>query len=360
MNPEKPFYAEKTKNKRPESQCTIYVDGTAGEEFREGIDIELSHWVPNRTENQYKAGTSTEICFKYLEANKNPSYDLVMNNHLDVDGILSTFVLCYPKTALAYRGVLVDAAKTGDFWAWSERRSLKLFQELTLFYRHLEASSIDLQKAYELCFDFILKLLISPETISPVQSILERQFSLIERKEIERSEISHRLTAYFIPQALSKRKVKEFLQIPKFNEPLSEEFLFWPQVRNRLDEEKMHLVAIETENGIHYDLWYPGYVWADTQGLWRPQGLILPNSMEAPIQIQWPTLSQVIQKLNEIETVACSWQLFPEINLFRQKNPRKFPVVATTVDQNNEAKESGLSLETVTEVFREAALYDPA
>lgn len=359
MTPEKPFYAEKSKSKKPESQCTIYVDGTAGEEFLEGIDIELSHWVPNRTETQYKAGTSTEVCLKYLEANESLSYDLVINNHLDVDGILSTFALCYPKIALASQDVLVGAAKTGDFWAWSEGRSLKLFQELTLLYRHLEDSPIDLQKAYELCFDFILKLLESPEVTSPVQGILERQFSLIEQGEIERSEISHHLTAYFVPQALSKGKLKNFLQIPKFNTPLSEELSFWPQVRNRLDEEKMQLVAVETKNGIHYELWYPGYVWADTQGLWRPPGLTLPDSMEAPIQIQWPDLSQVIQRLNEIETGACSWKLFPEINLFKQRNPRKFPVVATTLDQNNEAKESGLSLETVATTFRGAALYDP-
>ncbi|MBX9786987.1 MAG: hypothetical protein K2Y08_06585 [Alphaproteobacteria bacterium] len=355
MNPEKRFYIKGSKSKRPQSQCAIYVDGTAGEEFREGIDIELSHWVPNRTENQYKAGTSTEICFKYLNANESSSYDLVINNHLDVDGILSTFVLCYPKIALAHRDVLVGASKAGDFWAWAEGHSLKLFQELTLFYRRFDTSLVDLQKAYELCFDFILNLLKSPEAVSPVQDILERQFSLIDRGEIERREISHRLTAYFVPQTLSKGKVKEFLQIPKFNEPLSEEFPFWPQVRNRLDEEKIHLVAVATESGIHYDLWYPGYVWADTQGLWVPPGLILPDSMEAPLQLQWPALSQVIQKLNEIETGVCSWQLFPEINLFRQRNPRKFPVVATTVGQNDEAKESGLSLETVTDIFREIA-----
>ena len=354
MNLEKPFYAQGSRSKKPESQCTIYVDGAAGEEFREGVDIELSHWVPNRTEKQYKAGTSTEICLKYLEANESLSYDLAINNHLDVDGILSTFVLCYPKITLTYRDILVGASKTGDFWAWSEGRSLKLFQELTLLYRHLESSSIDLQKAYELCFDFILKLLESPEVTSPVQGILERQFSLIEQGEIERNEISHHLTAYFVPEALSKGKIKEFLQIPKFNTPLSEELPFWPQVRNRLDEEKMHLVAVETKNGIHYDLWYPGYVWADTQGLWRPPGLILPNSMEAPLHIQWPSLSQVVQHLNEIETGDCSWQLFPEMNLFRQKNPRKFPVVAATLDQNNEVKESGLSLETITDVFRKA------
>jgi hypothetical protein len=260
------------------------------------------------------------------------------------------------RSALAHRDVLVGASKTGDFWAWSEGRSLKLFQELTLLYRRFDASPVDLQKAYELCFDFILNLLKSSETVSPAQDILERQFSLIEQGKIDRNEISPQLTAYFVPQTLSKGRVKEFLQIPKFNDPLSEQLPFWPQVRNRLDEEKIQLFAVETENGIHYDLWYPGYVWADTQGLWRPPGLILSDTMEAPLQIQWPALSQVIQELNEIETGACSWQLFPEINLFRQENPRKFPVVATTLDQNNEAKESGLSLETVTIAFRKIVI----
>lgn len=117
MKPEKRFYITDSKVQRPLSTCTIYVDGTGGEDFREGVDIELSHWMPNRTLDQYKAGTSTEICFKFLEDKNAAPYDLVVNNHLDMDGLLSVFVLAYPSEAMRYRDILCDTSKTGDFWA---------------------------------------------------------------------------------------------------------------------------------------------------------------------------------------------------------------------------------------------------
>lgn len=43
MTQEKRFYIEGSSAERPDSRCSIYVDGTAGEAFREGIDVELSH-----------------------------------------------------------------------------------------------------------------------------------------------------------------------------------------------------------------------------------------------------------------------------------------------------------------------------
>lgn len=186
MKAEKCFYAKGSKIRRPDSQCTIYVEGTAEADFRVGIDIELSHWIPNRTENRFKAGTSTEIGFKFLESLKTPFYDLVINNHLDIDGLLSAFVLSYPTIALHHRDDLINAAKAGDFWAWSDGKALILFQELTLLYRRLEMKKVDLQTAYGTCFEFILEILKAPETTSPVQGILEEQFSLIKKGEIQR------------------------------------------------------------------------------------------------------------------------------------------------------------------------------
>lgn len=349
MKPEKCFYVEGSKGKRPKSRCTIYVDGTAGADFREDLDIELSHWIPNRTEERYKAGTSTEICFKFLEANKISPYDLVVNNHLDIDGLLSVFVLAYPTIALQYREVLSNASKAGDFWAWSEGRALTLFQELTLLYRRPEVKKADLQRAYEICFDAILKILKAPKTLSPIQEILEKQFALIDQGKIERQEVSPRFVTYYVPKAIVKGKA--FLQIPSFNEPVSEHLPFWPQVRNRLDEEKIQLIAVENDQGIHFDLWYPGYVWADTRGLWRPPGLILPQTMSGPHRIDWPQLSKVIQELNDIERGPCRWQLFSGISFSGQKNPRGFPIVAATLDQNNEQCKSYLSLERVSGAF---------
>ena len=50
----------------PESEATVYVDGSPPGPFREAQDLELSHWVPNRTPERYKADTSTEICLNFV------------------------------------------------------------------------------------------------------------------------------------------------------------------------------------------------------------------------------------------------------------------------------------------------------
>jgi len=352
MKKEKNFYIKNSKAERPASRSSLYVDGTAGDDFRESIDVELSHWLPNRTEDRYKAGTSTEICFKFLEANETLPYDLVINNHLDMDGLLSVFVLCYPTVALHYKDALCKASKTGDFWGWSTGKALKLFQELTLLYRNLEKQKIDLQIAYERCFERVLKILEGGEDLTDVESILEYQSSLIEKGKIQRQELCPRIVTYFVPKAFTKGKLQEFLEIPRFNEPLSERLAFWPQVRNRLDEEKIQLVAIESEKGIHYDLWYPGYVWADTSGLWRPTGLIPPERTEDRHLIECPRLTGVIRELNDIETGPCIWNLFSGMGLFDKENPRRFPIVASTLGKEHEIKESHLSLDTVNRSFQ--------
>ncbi len=351
MKKEKNFYIKASQTERPASKSSIYVDGIAEDDFRDYVDIELSHWLPNKTEDRYKAGTSTEICFKFLEANENHPYDLVINNHLDIDGLLSVFVLCHPKIALYYKDVLCNASKTGDFWAWSAGKSLKLFQNLTQMYKKLEEQKTDLQIAYGICFDLILQILESREDKTDAQAILESQYFLIEQGKIQRQELCPILVTYFVPQNLSKGRVQEFLQVPRFNEPLSERLAFWPQVRNRLDGEKIQLVAIESEKGIHYDLWYPGHVWADTHGLWKPTGLIPPKKTEDNHLMTCPRLSRIIQELNEIETGPCSWTLFSGMGLFDKKNPRRFPIVASTLGKGNETKESHLSVDTVNHVF---------
>jgi len=351
MREEKRFYIKGSGAERPKSQCTIYVDGASGDEFREGTDVELSHWLPNRTEDRYKAGTSTEICFKFLEANKSHSYDLVVNNHLDMDGLLSVFVLVYPSVALYHREILSNAAKAGDFWAWSEGKALKIFQEVTLFYRNLEKQEVNLQKAFESCFERILMILKGSTLKADVQPILESQPSFIEQGKIQRQELASRFVMYYVPRDLSKGRMEGFLGIPEFNEPLSDRLAFWPQVRNRWDEEKIQLIAIESEKGIHYDLWYPGYVWADTHGLWRPPGLTLPLKADESHRIDWPDLSKVIEELNGIETGFCEWKLFSGLRFSGQENPRGFPIVASTLGRQNEKQESHLSLERVSRAF---------
>jgi hypothetical protein len=110
------FHIEGSRRPRPASARTIHCDGSAGAGFRSGVDLELSHWLPNRTPPRYKADSSTEICLNFAAAGEAiGACDLALNNHVDVDGVLSLFSVVAPSLALAHRATLVQAAESGDF-----------------------------------------------------------------------------------------------------------------------------------------------------------------------------------------------------------------------------------------------------
>src|SRR5262245_14716036 len=95
------FHIEGSRTPRPSARRVIYCDGGTDEQFREGVDLELSHWIPNRTPDRFKADTSTEICLRFV-ASAEQDFDLVVNNHLDVDGMLAVFTLTADTWALPH------------------------------------------------------------------------------------------------------------------------------------------------------------------------------------------------------------------------------------------------------------------
>ncbi len=78
---------------RPSAEHILFCDGTGGQIFRLATDLELSHWRPNCTPAEYRAGTSTEICYRFLDTPRPACWTVAVNNHVDVDGILSVYVL---------------------------------------------------------------------------------------------------------------------------------------------------------------------------------------------------------------------------------------------------------------------------
>jgi len=350
MIQEVPFYIEGSQAQRPLSRGTLYVDGAADEKYRDGIDQELSHWLPNRTGDRFKAGTSTEICFRFLDSSNRASYDLVINNHLDMDGLLSVFVLTYPTLALQHRQVLCDAARAGDFWAWVEGRVLVLFQELALLFEDVRRAKLDKQEAYHKCFAQVLEILQGSATVSPAQDILAAQSALIAQGKIIREELGQRLVCYTVPQETVGDRAEAFLGVAAFNEPISERLAFWPQVRNRLDAEKIHLIAVEVSEGIYYDLWFPGYCWADTRGLWHPPGLVSPLRTEDLHILQWDTLTKAAVVLKAQEQGACQWELFPGLHLGNTVNARDFPIVLSTVGKTSQLP-IGMAQKTLRRIF---------
>jgi len=153
------MYIEGTKQfERPESRRTVFADGGSNETYRPRRDVELSHWIPNRTPKAFKADTSTEICMNFVEVGK-ANYDLVVNNHADVDGVLSIFTLLHPATALAHRETLVSAAAMGDFWGWGETAAQVLFQSLTEQIDTLTDAHADPQVVFDRCLAHISTLI---------------------------------------------------------------------------------------------------------------------------------------------------------------------------------------------------------
>ena len=91
----------------------LSVDGTV-----EGA-LHLSHWEGNRTPEELRADTSTEIALNFAEWPRREEWargvEVVTNNHFDADGVLSVWSVLNGERALDLRSELVSAAEAGDF-----------------------------------------------------------------------------------------------------------------------------------------------------------------------------------------------------------------------------------------------------
>ncbi len=238
---------------RPDSRRSIFADGGSDPSMREGIDLELSHWVPNRTPAKFKADTSTEICMNFV-ASRELEYDLVVNNHADVDGILSVFTLLHPDIALAHRATIVSAAHIGDFWAWGEPAAQVLFQSLTTQIDALTTDGADPQIIYERSLahiDSVIERGFVDHDIEETLRPLTRSVEWISQAKIKRRVHHDRFVHYAVPRDLCANRWDAALRVPQFNALISDDVLFWPQARARWDREKVQLVSIETSEG-----WY--------------------------------------------------------------------------------------------------------
>ncbi|HEY6510759.1 MAG TPA: DUF6687 family protein, partial [Burkholderiaceae bacterium] len=137
-------HLEGSRRPRPRSDRTIYCDGAHDAAFRPGIDLELSHWVPNLTPARYKADTSTAICLRFVaDSSRERGFELAVNNHVDVDGTLALFVLSQPELALTHRTLLVQVAEMGDFQGWGDPPAQRLYQALVLNLRDSSLQQAD-------------------------------------------------------------------------------------------------------------------------------------------------------------------------------------------------------------------------
>jgi hypothetical protein len=169
---------------------------------------------------------------------------------------------------LAHRQTIIDAAEIGDFWGWGETPAQRVFQGITRL-----MNSGDGRAIYAEALRRIPPLIDGTDPDAPQidESLgpLRRGVELVEQGHISRSLIGARLAHYVVPSAVAGGDDERASYSPEFNEAISENAILLPQVRARCDAERACLVSVERKTGWFHDLWLPGYLWADTEGLWR-------------------------------------------------------------------------------------------
>jgi hypothetical protein len=335
---------------RPDAERIVCCDGSGGEWFRDETDLELSHWQPNRTPAEYRAGTSTEICFRFLDHPRPGSWTAAVNNHVDVDGILSIYTLLHSADALAQRKTIVEAAEMGDFWGWGEPPAQRVFQALTFAMRRGGRP----RDVYAQAFRRIPALIEGNDAELPEidRSLipLRRGVELVEQGHIARRELARRFAHYVVPNSVAGGDDERAAYAPEFNEAISDRAVLWPHVRARWDGERVCLVSTERPSGWFHDLWYPGYLWADTEGKWRPPGLTYHEGMSS-YALEHAELLEAFAALQAQEPAHGHWALGGTTLSYGAELQERFPLVGRFLDPQGHAAISRLAPEQVAQVL---------
>lgn len=353
------FFITDQSNDKPSSQRCIFADGSKDKDFRPEQDLELSHWVPNLTPERYKADTSTEICLNYVAQSEDRDWDLAINNHSDVDGVLSIFALTQSELALAHRDTVIGAAEMGDFFNYAPEDAQRLFQGLTLLMNRLSRDKENPQLIYECCIREAKNILRGEPTESEeIQSglaALARSIEKIDSGAIGRRLIHDRFVSYEIPNQFCKSpgEARSARKMPSFNALLDDSTLLLPQARNKYDRERVQLVSVETDRGYSYDLHYPAYSWAETPNSWRAPGLSITGSVNVYLYSH-RELNDALAVLNEEEEGEGKWDVIEKMTPFTTSLKRKYPIIASYMGINGGVGFSSLDPEQVASVLAKA------
>ncbi len=346
----------------PQNKGVLYVDGAAGAGFSEALDLELSHWVPNRTPAPYKADTSTGICLRFIKAQPISNHSLVVNNHTDVDGILSAFCTCNPDVLQGHESVIEGAARMGDFGAWCGTVSARLCFNLSLLREARQAVGVGSQEIYEECFLRIPEILQGCEKSGKLEvdarlQAFERSLGWVDTGRILRQEIHRRFVVFQISKDLlmENPELKALYQ-PGFDGKLDPLEVLPRQVRNMWDSQKFQLISVEMIAGTYFDLMIPEYCWAETPDSWGAPGLHRAGGTNA-LRFDHPRLWTAVQKLSALEKAAGQWQIVENISAFQTLNGRGFPVVVSFI-KNDVPAPSSLPSADVADILAGALLED--
>jgi hypothetical protein len=341
---------------RPPATRTIYADGSADADFRAGVDLELSHWVPSTTPARWEADTSTEICLRFVADPPADHFELAVNNHADVDGVLSLFVLTHGDLALAHRDAIVGAAEMGDFWAAASRPAFRLFQEVVLTIGRASARGWALVDLYAAAFDVAVGVLTDrhpePESVAAGWRVLEEGHARIDSGDVAVETVGERLVSYRLPRLDDADRARALLVAP-FNVPIDDAVWLWPQTRNRDHGQQAQVVSVAAAEGWFHDLWLPGYSWARTPDRWPVPGLVSTGDSNLWV-VDHPPLDDAAAALQDLEGGAGRWRVADRLTPFTCLAGRGFPVVAAFVDETGAPAASSLDPDTVASAFAPA------
>ncbi len=325
----------------PGSVRTLYCDGAHGAAFRPGDDLELSHWVPNITPERYKADTSTEICLRFIaDAARERGFDLAVNNHVDIDGVLALFVLAHPDLALPHRELLVQVAEMGDFLAWGGLPAQRLYQALALHLHDPASAGADPADVCEAAFALVRDALQGsplPQAEAGVAA-LARSSALIESGAVERVSLGPHAVQFVVPAALA-HDLGRCIALPRFDCSLEAPLLLLPHARARLDAQRLQLVSVQAVEGWFHDLLYPAYCWAETPQRWRPPGLVWTAGRDN-YHLDHAPLRHAAAELNRAERGRGRWAVAEVMSVFAGLPGRGFPVVLSLLHDDAAAPSS--------------------
>lgn len=325
------LFNEKDSIQGLEDKTCIFVDGTSPLINYEK-DLELSHWIPNQTPNEFKADTSTQICYNFIKSDRSKTYDIVINNHVDVDGILSAFVILFPKISLNNETIITGASFMGDFSAYGDFKTSHFYIHLVEWIKEFQAMKLTNQLIFEKCFQMIQdyfngQLFDFDDLAKEVFSEIGHAIDLIHTQQIQRIIHHDTFVSYKIPAEVVKSSPKQAIYKSGFDFGLDVQQVLPMQVLNQFDFERQKLLIVESESGdYYYDLLLPDYLWAETSSLYRTNGVQSTDSTNIHL-FNRPDLEQVTSELNQLETSQGSWTLAKKFHPFASIKGRGFPVV---------------------------------
>lgn len=331
MKLRRPFVIRPHGAPAPASRRTVYCDGAAESGFREGVDLELSHWLPNRTPAAYRADTSTDICMRWAADGAPGDFELAVNNHVDCDGVLSVLVAVAPEFGLAHRETLVGAAEIGDFWGHAGIASQAVYEGLAVLMQRLEHDGADPQTIYARCIDAV-EALVAPGAsdradVAPGLAALARSDADIESGAVRTVPVAPGFVRFEVPRAVTGDRLAAALRAPAFNVPLAGAGPIHPHARNRRHREDVHLVSVEMPGGWSHEVWLPGYAWAEAVTVRRPPALVLDDDYE--FRVVSPALDEGLAALSRDERAAGVWVRAQKVSAFSGVPGRDFPIVVS-------------------------------